>query len=99
MQFMLKVRYAPRMELEPSQAQALRERHDAHVRGLAREGRLLGIWRIAGTQSNFSLWQAQDAQALHEVLSALPLFAHLDIEVTPLALHPLAGTVMPGAPL
>ncbi|HYF17952.1 MAG TPA: muconolactone Delta-isomerase family protein [Ramlibacter sp.] len=91
MLFMLNVRYAPQPQLGDEEAQALRRRHDEHVARLARQETLLGIWRIAGAQANYSLWQADSAEALHEVLSALPLFPHLQVDVTPLAQHPLGG--------
>lgn len=89
MLFMLHVRYAPRPGLGEAEAQALRRRHDEHVAGLARRETLLGIWRIAGAQANYSLWQADSPEALQAVLQELPLYPHLQVDVTPLAPHPL----------
>lgn len=90
MLFMLKIRYAPAPGLTPEEAKELRRRHDEHASGLAAKGTLHGIWRIAATQSNFSLWQAGNAQELHDVISQLPLFPHMRVEVVPLAKHHLS---------
>lgn len=46
------------------------------------------LWRIAGQYSNLSVLDVQSNQHLHDVLSQLPLFPYMDIEVTPLAQHP-----------
>ncbi|QRF62051.1 muconolactone Delta-isomerase [Variovorax sp. UC122_21] len=91
MLFMLKVKYVPAPGLGDAQAAELRRRHDEEVGRLAARGTLLGIWRIAGTRSNLSLWQFENAQALHDAVGRLPLFAHLEIEATPLARHHLGG--------
>ncbi len=58
------------------------------ARELAEQGHLLRIWRIPGRWANVGLWQAEDATALHHVLSLLPLFPWMDIHVRPLAAHP-----------
>lgn len=90
MLFMLKVKYAPGPGLTAEEAAALRRKHDEHVSGLAAKGILLGIWRIAGTRSNFSLWQFDSTQQLHDAVSELPLFPHMEVEVTPIAKHQLS---------
>lgn len=46
------------------------------------------LWRIAGQYSNLSVLDVEGNQHLHDILSQLPLFPHMDIEVTPLAQHP-----------
>jgi muconolactone D-isomerase len=60
-------------------------------RGLAlrRQGAIKGIWRIPGTRSNVGVWSAVDATELHDVLSSLPLWPYLEVEVTALAQHPI----------
>ena len=46
------------------------------------------IWRIVGEYANFSIFDVESNDALHELLSGLPLFPYMDITVTPLAKHP-----------
>lgn len=46
------------------------------------------IWRCAGQYSNLSVLDVESNQHLHDVLSGLPLFPYMTLEVTPLAKHP-----------
>ncbi|GAB7127009.1 hypothetical protein JCM19000A_15160 [Silvimonas sp. JCM 19000] len=65
----------------------------AQARRLMQSGQLQQIWRIPGKQGNWSVWHASDATALHAALSQLPLFAWMQIEIHPLADHPLQTTL------
>lgn len=56
---------------------------------LIEQGVLRGIWRVPGRTANISLYRVSDADELHGVLQSLPLFPYLDIQVEPLATHPL----------
>jgi muconolactone D-isomerase len=62
------------------------ERERCHV--LQREGKWRHIWRIAGHYANVSLFDVADVQELHDIVSTLPLFPFMDIEVAPLCRHP-----------
>ena len=61
------------------------------VRGqeLMAQGSIQRIWRIPGTKNNIGIWKAKDAGELHSLLSSLPIFAFMKIEIVPLAVHPL----------
>jgi muconolactone D-isomerase len=61
------------------------------VRGkeLIRDGKLKRIWRVPGRWANVSLYDVADASELHSLLQSLPLFAWFDVDVEPLAVHPL----------
>lgn len=52
-----------------------------------RQGVLRRIWRLPGTTANVGLWSASDASALHTLLSGLPAFPYMTIQVEALALH------------
>ena len=71
------------------------ERADLGARELARgnvlrdAGTIVRIWRVPGRYANVAVWKVDDATDLHELLTSLPLFPWLDIDVEPLALHPL----------
>lgn len=57
---------------------------------LVRSGAIKQIWRIPGAPyRTVSIRVAPDAGALQADLESLPLFHWLDIEVLPLANHPL----------
>ncbi|WP_103340776.1 muconolactone Delta-isomerase [Amycolatopsis sp. CA-126428] len=46
------------------------------------------LWRIVGYYSNFSVFDVASNDELHGILSSLPLYPFMRIEVTPLATHP-----------
>lgn len=60
----------------------------ARARELAAAGTISRLWRVPGRWSNVGIWCAADATELHDALCSLPLYAWLDIDVTPLASHP-----------
>ncbi|MCG2622023.1 muconolactone Delta-isomerase [Arthrobacter sp. I2-34] len=55
---------------------------------LQRQGKWAGIWRVVGEYANYSIFDVDSNDELHEILSGLPLFPYMDIEVIPLAKHP-----------
>ena len=62
----------------------------AYSQDLQRQGKWRHIWRIAGQYSNISIFDAVDNAELHSMLSGLPLFKFMQIEVAPLLRHPSA---------
>jgi muconolactone D-isomerase len=65
-------------------------RERAYSQQLQREGRWLHLWRIVGEYANYSIFDVASHDELQEILINLPLFAYMDIQVTPLATHPSA---------
>lgn len=72
----------------PEAETALREREAIRARELADAGRLRRLWRVPGRRENWGIWEAENADQLHETLCSLPLFPHLVITVHVLASHP-----------
>jgi muconolactone D-isomerase len=72
----------------------VRTRYDAEAAasaGLAREGRLLRLWRpplAPGERKALGLYRADDQDELDAMLGALPLHAWMQTSVTPLTPHP-----------
>jgi muconolactone D-isomerase len=58
------------------------------ARKLQHEGKWRHIWRVAGKWANISIFDVSDTAELHEILTSLPLFAYMDVTVTPLCAHP-----------
>lgn len=56
-------------------------------RQLRDDGTLLRIWRLPARRANISLYQVRDATELHDVLTSLPLWPWMSVEVWPLARH------------
>ena len=63
-------------------------REKAYSQDLQRAGKWRHIWRIAGKYANLSIFDVADNDELHNILWNLPLFSHMRITVTPLAVHP-----------
>jgi len=63
-------------------------REKAYSQELQHSGKWRHIWRIAGAYANYSVFDVKDNAELHEILSGLPLFKFMNIEVAPLLRHP-----------
>jgi muconolactone D-isomerase len=61
----------------------------AQAAELAAQGHLLRMWRVPGRRENWGLWVADDATHLHEILSGLPFWPYMDLDVHPMAHHPV----------
>jgi len=77
-------------DLDPAQAEELKSAERQLALDLQREGVWRHLWRVAGRYENYSVFDVADHDALHRVLSGLPLFPYLDVHVTALAEHPSA---------
>jgi muconolactone D-isomerase len=84
----MEVRLPP--DMDPQQAQQLRDAEREYSQEAQRDGRWPHLWRVAGRYANVSVLDVASTDELHELLSGLPLFAYMDIRVTALAHHPNA---------
>ncbi|KQY56866.1 MULTISPECIES: muconolactone Delta-isomerase [unclassified Nocardioides] len=75
-------------DLDPDVRADIVAREKAYSQELQQAGKWPHIWRIAGEYSNISILDVADADELHTMLSALPLFPYMEIKVTALATHP-----------
>ncbi|MEU8874039.1 muconolactone Delta-isomerase family protein [Streptomyces javensis] len=71
-------------------------------RELIAEGVIQKIWRIPAQHRNIGVWTVPDADALHRVLTGLPIFPYAEFDVTALSTHPLysddyGGLIGPGS--
>lgn len=57
---------------------------------LQRTGIMKGIWRVAGEYANYSIYDVETHDQLHEVISGFPMFPYLTVSLKPLAEHPNA---------
>ena len=48
----------------------------------------LHLWRVVGKFSNVSVFDVESPAELHDVLTSLPLYPFMEIEVTALCRHP-----------
>jgi muconolactone D-isomerase len=81
-----------RVELPPdmsvAEADALKAREKAYSQSLQTAGQWQHLWRVVGEYANYSVFDVPDHDTLHTLLSSLPLFPYMRLQVTPLARHP-----------
>jgi muconolactone D-isomerase len=77
-------------DMPRDEADALKSREKALAQQLQRDGKWLHLWRVAGRYANVSIFDVNDNDELHALLSSLPLWPFMDVKVVPLAQHPSA---------
>jgi len=75
-------------DLDPEIREELVGREKTYSQELQRKGKWPHIWRVVGEYANYSIFDVQTNDELHQLLSDLPLFPYMEIRVTPLATHP-----------
>lgn len=88
-EFLVSIQISVRGELDSRRLDELRAAELEAGRELIARGVIHRIWRLPGTTDNVGIWRAADASELHSHLAALPLFPYMQVQVTPLAIHPL----------
>ncbi|ALO39912.1 muconolactone Delta-isomerase [Alcaligenes faecalis] len=76
--------------LPAEEAARIKAEEKAYSQDLQRSGKWPHIWRVVGQYANYSVFDVESNEELHNLLSALPLFPYMQISVTPLATHPSA---------
>jgi len=66
------------------------QREQAYSADLQQRGIMKGIWRVVGEYSNYSIYDVDGHDELHSIFQNFPMFAYMDVQVTPLAQHPNA---------
>src|SRR5699024_12758597 len=65
--------------------------HEKEYSGNQQEqGIMRAIWRVVGEYANYSIFDVDDHDELHTILSGFPMFKYMDVKITPLAKHPNA---------
>jgi muconolactone D-isomerase len=77
-------------DLPAAQADEIKAREKAYSQALQHDGRWPHLWRVVGEYANYSVFDVASNDELHQLLSQLPLFPYMHIQVTPLAQHPSA---------
>lgn len=75
-------------DMPPEQAARIKAEEKAYSQNLQQSGQWPHLWRVVGEYANYSVFDVESNDALHEALSGLPLFPYMKITVTPLAKHP-----------
>jgi muconolactone D-isomerase len=75
-------------DMPQERAEEIKAREKAYSQQLQREGRWQQLHRVVGEYANYSVFDVESHDELHAILSALPLFPYMTMQVTPLARHP-----------
>ncbi len=75
-------------DLPADKAEEIKAREKAYSQDLQREGKWQALYRVVGEYANYSVFDVASNDELHTLLSSLPLFPYMKIDVTPLARHP-----------
>ena len=76
--------------LDPVYLDELKQAEKARAQDLQRGGVWRHLWRVVGQYKNVSIFDVESAAQLHDLLTGLPLFPFMHIEVTALCRHPSA---------
>ena len=76
------------VDMPAAVADEIKAREKAYSQDLQRSGKWRHIWRIAGEYANYSVFDVESHDELHTILSGLPLFPYMTMNVTALAHHP-----------
>ncbi|MBV6305899.1 muconolactone Delta-isomerase [Candidimonas humi] len=76
------------LDMDAAVAAEIKAREKAYSQGLQRSGKWRHIWRLAGEYANYSVFDVDSNQELHDILTELPLYPYMRISVQPLCRHP-----------
>lgn len=75
-------------DIPVDEIEAIKAAEKKRATELQESGNWPHLWRIVGQYSNISILNVDSNDELHALLSSLPLFPFMTIQVTPLAKHP-----------
>jgi muconolactone D-isomerase len=76
------------VDMHPERVATLKAEEKALAQRLQLEGKWRHLWRIAGRYANYSVFDVDSVQELHDLLMQLPLYPFMAIEVNALCRHP-----------
>jgi muconolactone D-isomerase len=88
--FMAQMQVRLPLDLDPSDLERLKQSERERAQEIMRAGKWPHLWRVAGRYANVSIFDVDSVDELHDLISSLPMFSHMDITITPLATHPTA---------
>ena len=88
MQFLVRMDVHIPHDLDAGTVADLRARETARAAEIQHAGKWPELWRVVGRVANVSVFDVDTHEELHELLTSLPLFPYMDVEVTALTRHP-----------
>ena len=75
-------------DLNPEKLTELSAREHERAKELQLQRKWLHLWRVAGKYANISIFDVESPAELHEILSSLPLYPFMQVDVAALCHHP-----------
>lgn len=75
-------------DLPVAEVDAIKLKEKKYSHELQEAGIWVHLWRVVGQYSNVSIFDVKDNEHLHEILTGLPLYPFMAMEVTALCQHP-----------
>lgn len=75
-------------DIPAEEVEAIKAAEKARAIEIQQSGKWPHLWRVIGQYSNISVFDVESNDELHALLSSLPLFPFMTLQVTPLARHP-----------
>jgi muconolactone D-isomerase len=75
-------------DIDPEKLKELSAHEHDRAAELQREHKWRHLWRVAGQYANISIFDVESPAELHDVISSLPLYPFMEVEVTALCRHP-----------
>ncbi|MEN8040468.1 MAG: muconolactone Delta-isomerase family protein [Actinomycetota bacterium] len=89
MEFLVHIEQDISPDMDPDRLAAVKAAEGVRGQELVDAGKLRRIWRVPGRRAVKVLYEVDDTNELHDILSSMPLFPWMDIEVTALGSHAL----------
>ncbi|MDO5638869.1 MAG: muconolactone Delta-isomerase [Neisseria sp.] len=69
-------------------AERIKAEEKAYFQTLQQSGKWRHIWRIVGQYANYSVFDVNSAEELHQILMSLPLYPYMEVSVEAMCRHP-----------
>ena len=73
---------------DPQRVKQLSEQEHERATQLQQQRTWLHLWRVAGKYANISVFDVGSPAELHEIVSSLPLYPFMEIDIIALCRHP-----------
>ena len=73
---------------DPEKLKQLQSEEHERAKELQLQGKWLHLWRVAGKYTNVSVFEVENPAEFHDILSSLPLYPFMEVEVGALCHHP-----------
>lgn len=90
MLFMVEMTVNVPHDIDRQDFEARKAAEKMRAEALQHSGKWRHLWRVAGRYANVSIFDVADAGELHDILTSLPLYPFMDVQVTALCRHPSA---------